>query len=144
MSKIWVVTADTSRARIFSANTPSGPLVEIQTLTHPEARLHQGDLVSDRPGRDRNSGGGSHDMGHEADAKAEEDVRFAAYVCDNLEKGRISGKCERLYVIAAPGFLGLLRKQQCGSAKKIIAQEISKNLTTHSAADIRKSLPEYL
>jgi len=144
MSKIWVVAADTSRARIFTASSPSSPLVEIQTLTHPEARLHQGDLVSDRPGRDRNSGAGSHDMGHEADAKEEEAVRFAAYVCDNLEKGRTSGKCDRLYVVAAPGFLGLLRKQQCESVKKIIALEISKNLATHGVADIRKNLPEYL
>ena len=144
MNKVWVIAADASRARIFTASTPSSPLVEIQTLTHPEARLHQGDLVSDRPGRDRNSGGGSHDMGHETDAKEEEAVRFAAYVCDTIEKGRISGKCDKLYIVAAPSFLGLLRKQKCESAKKITALEISKNLATHSAADIRKNLPKYL
>ena len=85
MSVAWVVVADASRARIFSAENPSGPLVEIQTLAHPEARLHEGDLVSDKSGRDRNSGSGSHDMGNQNEAKQEEAIRFASQVGQALE-----------------------------------------------------------
>ncbi|MES9844878.1 MAG: host attachment protein, partial [Candidatus Sedimenticola sp. 6PFRAG5] len=51
MSAAWIVVADTSRARIFSADKPASSLVEIQTLAHPESRLHEGDLVSDKAGR---------------------------------------------------------------------------------------------
>lgn len=144
MNKAWVVVADSSRARIFAAEKPSSSLVEIQTLTHPESRLHQGDLVSDRPGRDRNSGTGSHDMGHESDAKAGQLQRFAAQVCETMENARVKGEFEKLYVVAAPSFLGLLRKQQNCSLKKAVTAEISKNLSTKSPEDIRKNLPEYL
>ena len=34
MSNIWVVVADSSRARIFSAEKPASQLVEIETLAH--------------------------------------------------------------------------------------------------------------
>ncbi len=144
MSVAWVVVADASRARIFSAENPSGPLVEIQTLAHPEARLHEGDLVSDKSGRDRNTGSGSHDMGNQNEAKQEEAIRFASQVGQALECGRTNKQFKKLYVVAAPGFLGLMRKNRTGSLQKMVTAEISKNMASHDVADIRKCLPDYL
>ncbi|MEJ1298199.1 MAG: host attachment protein [Candidatus Sedimenticola sp. (ex Thyasira tokunagai)] len=144
MSLAWVVVADSSQARIFSVDKPTSSLEEIHTLNHPEGRLHQGDLVSDRPGRDRNAGTGSHDMGHEADAKNEAAVRFAAQVDETLECGRTNGRFNRLYVVASPSFLGMLRKQQSSSLQKMVTGEISKNLASHDISDIRKNLPKRL
>ncbi len=144
MSKTWVVVADTSRARIFSADTPASQLFETETLSNPEARLHQGDLVSDRPGRDRNSIAGTHDVGHESDAKEEQAIRFAAEVCARLELGRVKSQCNKIYIVAAPSFLGLIRKHQTPALKKIIAGEISKNMALKEAVEIKKCLPEYL
>jgi protein required for attachment to host cells len=144
MSAAWVVVADASRARIFTADTASGPLVEIQTLAHPEARLHEGDLVSDRPGRDRNSGMRGHDLGHGNDAKQEEATRFASQVSEALECGRTNNRFKKLYVVAAPNFLGLMRKNRSSSLEKMVAAEISKNMAGHELDDIRKCLPQYL
>lgn len=145
MSKIWVVAADLSRARIFSADTPVAQLVEIETLTHPEGRLHEGDLVSDKQGREHNaSGAGSHDMGHDASARNEEGERFASQVCDALDLARNRNRFEKLYIVAAPAFLGKLRKHQSAPLKKLIVLEVSKNVATHSAEEIRKALPDYL
>ena len=144
MSKTWVVVADNSRARIFSADTPASQLCETETLTHPEARLHQGDLISDRPGRDRNSGLGTHNMGHETDAKEESAIRFATEVCQRLEQARVNAQFNKLYIIAAPSFLGLIRKHQTPALKKTIAGEVSKNMAMKDATEIKKSLPEYL
>jgi protein required for attachment to host cells len=144
MSKTWVVVADTRSARIFSADTPASQLFETEILTNPEARLHQSDLVSDRPGRDRNSIAGTHDMGHESDAKVEQATRFASDICARLEQGRVKSQFNKLYIVAAPSFLGLIRKHQTPALKKIIAGEISKNLTLKEPVEIRKYLPEYL
>ncbi len=144
MSKTWVVVADTSRARIFSADTPASQLIETETLTHPKARLHQGDLVSDRSGRDRNSVTGTHNLEHAADAKEEEAVRFATEVCNRLEQGRIKCQFNKLYIVAAPSFLGHIRKHQTPALKKIIAGEVSKNMAMKEAVEIKNSLPEYL
>lgn len=144
MSKTWVVVADTSRARIFSADKPASQLFETEILNNPEARLHQGDLVSDRPGRDRNSIAGTHNMGHESDAKEEQAVRFASEVCNRLEQGRVKSQFDKLYIVAAPSFLGLIRKHQTPALKKIVAGEIAKNMALKEAVDIKKCLPEYL
>jgi protein required for attachment to host cells len=144
MSKTWVVVADNSRARFFSADTPASQLLETETLSHPEARLHQADLVSDRPGRDRNSGIGTHNMGHESDAKDESAIRFATEVCNRLEQGRIKSQFDKLYIVAAPSFLGLIRKHQSAALKKIVAGEVAKNMAMKGAAEIKKNLPQYL
>ncbi len=64
---IWVLVADNSRARFFTAEKPAGPLTETRDLANPEARLHEGDLVSDKTGRDRNpSTGTAHGVGADA------------------------------------------------------------------------------
>ena len=144
MSKTWVVVADTSRARIFSVDTPASQLFETETLTHPEARLHKGDLISDRSGRDRNSVTGTHNLGPASDAKEDEAARFATEVCNRLEQGRIKCQFDKLYIVAAPSFLGLIRKHQTPALKKIIAGEVSKNMALKTAEEIKKCLPEYL
>ena len=142
MGSIWVVVADTSRARIFSAENARSEMVEIQTLTHPEARLHEGDLVSDKAGRERDSGATSHDMGGQTSAKKEEEIRFANMLSHTLESGRTSGQFNKLYIVAAPGFLGTLRKHRSSALQKMVSAEVSKNLAAHAPSEIRKHLPE--
>lgn len=144
MSDIWVTVADSSRARIFKADSSSGPLEEIQTLAHPEARLHEGDLTTDRPGRDTNSTSGSHGLGTATEAKDEQAARFASLVCSTLEASHQKGSFNKLYIIAAPSFLGLLRKYRSSNVKQVLAEELSKNLAALDAKTIRSYLPEYL
>lgn len=144
MSDIWIVVADTHRARIFKADKPNAPLVEMETLTNPAARQHEGDIVSDRSGHVMNGTTGGHDLGNKDDAKQEEANRFAAEVCQHLEKGRNGKAFDKLYVLAAPAFLGLLRKHVSSPLKNLISDEIAKDLTTQPPERIRSQLPEYL
>ena len=144
MSDIWVTVADSSRARIFKADSSSSPLEEIQTLAHPAARLHEGDLTTDRSGRDTNSTSGSHGFGAETEAKDEEAARFASLVCSTLEAAHQKGSFNKLYIVAAPSFLGLLRKYRSNNVKQVVAEELSKNIATLDAKTIRSHLPEFL
>jgi len=144
MSAIWIVVSDTSRARIFAAEPGRSAMVEVHTLAHPAARLHEGDLVSDKAGREWDGGTTSHGMNGEMGAKEEEEIRFASEVCQVLESGRTSGQFEKIYIIAAPGFLGTLRKLQSSSLQKLVTAEIPKNLAEHDVSDIRNHLPERL
>ncbi len=139
----WVLVADNSRARIFSSDKPSSPLQEIQDLTHPEARLHEGDLVTDKSGRDRGAAG-AHGVGSDQTHKQDGADRFASHVCGELDAARNRGEYSKLYVVAAPAFLGLLRKHQSNPLKQMVAGEVDKNLSTQDPASIRRHLPEYL
>lgn len=144
MSNIWVVVADASRARFFKADKPAGALDEIETLSNPEMRLHEGDLVSDRGGRGNSGNGAKHGYGNANEAKDGSANRFAAEVCRHIEKGRNSQAFDRLYVMAAPSFLGMLRKHQSDALRGLIRDEVATDVTTQSADRIRGRLPDYL
>jgi len=140
----WILVADTSRARIFQAEKAASPIEEIRTLAFPEARLHEGDLTTDRGGRGHDPGPGSHGIDGDSGAKQDNAERFAGLVCETLESARLAGAFTRLYVIAAPAFLGLLRKQLSAPLRQLVASEIDKNLTAQSPEAIRKQLPDFL
>ena len=144
MESIWIVVADSSRARILSTNGNNKPLNEIVTLVHPEVRLHEGDLVSDRAGRERNPGATGHSMGGERAAKEEGTVRFANELCGALESARSRGEFDKLYLIAAPAFLGTIRKHQSSAVQRITGGEVAKNIAIQDLQAIRQHLPERL
>ena len=140
----WILVADNSRARIFTADKAAGPLHEVRTLTSPEARLHEGDLVTDRAGQDRNPGVAGHGLSGERPHKHDIADRFAAQVCEELETARNQGQFRKLYVVAAPAFLGMLRHHQSPALRQLIVAEIDKGLATQDPAAIRKALPDFL
>lgn len=145
MDKTWIVVADSARARIFSASTPKGPLTELEDLVLPEARRHERDLTSDRPGHTFDSGGpGRHAMEAPTSAKRQAANGFARTIAERVETGRLNRECEQLVLVAPPDFLGTLRKHLGTQCARLVSREINKNLTQLDAAEIRSHLPEFL
>jgi protein required for attachment to host cells len=145
MLKTWVVVADRARARIFSASTPKGPLTELEDLVLPEARSHERDLTSDRPGRAFDSGGtGRHAMEAPTSAKQQAALSFARTIAERVESARLTGNCQQLVLVAPPDFLGHLKKQLGAQCAKLLTRQISKNLTQLRVDDIRSHLPKFL
>lgn len=145
MKYAWIVVADSARARILTATSALSPLESMRDMVSPESRLHERDLVSDRPGRSFDSSGkGRHAIGFENSAKQQVAVRFAAEVSEILEKGRINNDYGRLVIIADPRFLGLLDKSLTPGVKKLVSKKISKDLSKMSEQEIRAALPERL
>ena len=145
MAKTWVVVADSSSARILMAEKPGMGLSEIDALEHPEGRLHEQELTTDLPGKAFDSGGeGRHAMGSPVDPKKHEMIKFSKKVTDYLETGRSTGGFAKLYLIAPPAFLGLLREHLSSPLARIVQGSIDKNLVSQDEASIRALLPEYL
>ena len=142
----WVVVADSSRARIFKAESALGPLQELATLAHPEGRLHAQELTSDLPGRafDSSGLGGRHALEQNIDPKENEALKFARQVAEYLENGQSENQFARLVLVAAPKFLGHLRQSLSNGVVALVSQEIDKNLVQQSTEDIRRHLPERL
>ncbi len=144
MSKTWVVVAEKSRARIFELENRRAPLNELQDFTYPEARAHERDLTSDLPGRAFDGmESSSHATGTRVGPKKQEAINFAKDLCDHLDAANGNGHFEKLIIIAAPAFLGLLRKNFSEPLKKQIVKEIDKNLVQHDVEAIQASLPEF-
>lgn len=145
MSTTWVVVADSSRARIFTAKTSTSPLDELETLAHPEGRLHEQDISSDLPGKDKGSGGGGgHAYQDETTPKEQEAINFAKRVSAHINDAFNANKFHRLVIVAAPAFLGELRNQLSDQVNKLVCFDLNKNITLQSAEEIRNHLPKSL
>ena len=141
MGDIWVVAADSVRARLFRLDGQHR-LEELEDLTAPEDRLKNQDLNSDRGGRAFDSVGGGrhamekHESPHEHAVKA-----FAGRVVERLEQGRKRGELDGLVVIAAPRMLGYLRDHFSDALEDTVLCSIHRELTRETPARIAEYLP---
>lgn len=140
---VYVIVADSARARILTSEAGVGNLQEERDFIHPESRLQQQELTSDSGGK--NSGVyGQHSMGHEKSAREHATDSFARELVEEINKIRLSGDLGRLYLVAAPRLLGLLRGHLKKPCRDLIAGEVDKDLVSHSIEDIRSHLPASL
>ena len=144
MSKLWVIVADQSKARIFTIDDPRGALLEVSELKHPEALEREQKLTSDRPGRSFDSmGQGRHAMGSKVEPGKQETIRFAKQVADYVQAAHNKGRCDRVLLVAGPPILSVLSENLKGLSG-VEMSELDKNLGQYDAAEIRKHLPERL
>lgn len=142
MSKdTWIVVANRAVARLLKYERPGQPLTELETITHPPGRLHEGDLVSDKPGRAFDSRGqGRHAEKTDVQPSEHEADKFAVEVAERLRTARVQNECNALVLIAAPSFLGTLRDHLDDATRKLLIREIDKNLAHQDASQILKQL----
>ena len=145
MKYMMIVVADSTRARIFTVDSARSPLEEIETMAHPEGRIHEQNLVSDMPGKESGKGGGGdHAFDEKIEPKREKMVEFAKRIADYLDATRKANNLKNLAIIAAPAFLGELRTHLSKETTEKIVLEVNKNLAHHSEEDIRHHLSEFL
>ena len=144
MSKIWVLTADSSCAKFFEAESSTGPLQEIRDLVHSESRLHEREITSDLPGSNAGTGGSRHGLDGQTGIKEQEAINFAKEIDNLLETARNDGQFNQLVVAAAPKFLGVLRQNLNPNIARLITHELDKDLVKFSTEEIRNHLPSHL
>jgi len=140
--KIRIAVCDAGRLRYFAADKANGALREIDSRVHTASRQRPRDLVSDRQGRDRGRGGGVHSLG-DGEPHRQAVVVFAREVAELLNREALEGSVDRLYVLAPPEFLGMLRKEFHPATAALVADR-SVNVVTESLERIRRQLPEFL
>jgi protein required for attachment to host cells len=141
MLRTWILVAESSRAKLYSASSRKGPLTEVDAFVHPEGRLHAGDLVSDRAGSDGGSvGQGRHVVDDKSIPKKQENINFAKEIADYLEGARTRGTFRKLILIAPPAFLGLLRDNLSKEVRELVTEQIDKNLVQQPATVVREHL----
>jgi protein required for attachment to host cells len=138
MPTTWIVAADSSRARILQV-ADRERLVEIEDLLNPEGRLQDREIASDALGRwsgpDRPGG---NSMPGEI-GPAEHVARlFAKRIGDYLDKARNERRYDRLFLVAPPKFLGLIRKELGKEVEKLVSDELSKDLSWFNAREIER------
>jgi protein required for attachment to host cells len=137
----WLIVANSSLARIFKI-VKRDELEELKVFEHPESRLHNMDLVTDKPGRDfESSGTRRHALEPKVLPKRHEFAVFAKELADYLESAFNQKEFEILYVAANPSLLGLLRQSLHANVAKLIKGEIDKDMTHMKPQEIPAHLP---
>lgn len=138
MDTAWIVVADSSRARIFEMRSAQGPLQEIEDVANIAGRSDSGDLRTDNMGRFY--GKGERVQGNTAEPQVtpeqHEQAKFARMVADRLDRGRNEHRYARLYLVAAPQFLGTLRGCLDGQVEKMVAQSVPTDVAHVPVRDI--------
>lgn len=137
----WLVVANSSIARIFKFEKRH-ELKELKMIEHPESRLHNLDLVSDKPGRDfESSGTRRHALEPKTMPKKLEFATFAKQIAEFLENAHREGAFDTLYIAASPSLLGLLRQSLDPNTAKTVKGEVDKDMTQMKPHEIPPHLP---
>ena len=71
-------------------------------------------------------------------------LRFAQRIADRLEHARNAHAFDRLVLVAAPAFLGLLRLSFGAPLRSLVSLEVDKDYTALRPDQLRAHLPERL
>jgi len=149
--RIRVVAASENEADFYDLQSQLGTPTFVSRLSDPQARLHDRDFKSDRPGRvfDHAAPAGSrrgavarHATGGEKRPRRHEAELFARRIVEQLEHAREHDEFDRLVVMAEPRFLGLLRKAIPDSLRSHVAAEVGKDLVRETASAVQAHIPE--
>jgi protein required for attachment to host cells len=148
MKTTWIVSANSSRARIFAAHIPSQNLEEIDDLVNDAARLRDIETQTDRIGTTA-AGKSVHATGGQAPNKTYQPAEtptqhanhlFAKEVSEFLVHAHADGKFDELELVASPEFLGVLRSHLDDQLKPLVKQEINKDYTQSSKDELAQQL----
>lgn len=153
MDATWIVSANAGRARFFSQTAWSDPLEQINELTNGAVRLRTVDTESDSLGQISGARGqhkgrhgtASQGSGYEPEqTPAEHQTEiFARSVAGTLLKAHQEGRYKRLFLVASPEFLGVLRRVMNSNLQPLIVAEINKDYTQLSPGDLNARVRDH-
>lgn len=136
MAITWILVANASLAKLYENMGPNKGLKLVKELIHPESRLKNADLVTDRPG-------GSNGLGAtqpQTLPKDHEAKTFAQELAQELYIGRTKNAFERAIVIAPPSFMGMLNTVLDHPTAQLITDRFEKDYTKSPVPQLRERL----
>ena len=131
MGITWILSANASRARLFEVERHEDAPREIADFSNAAGRAHERDLRSDGSGR--LYGKGEHMQGHatvEGNVSDRETEHFAESLRDYLKAAHAQHRFGQLWIVAAPHFLGLLRRNLPKEVEAAVEFTLDKDYTT--------------
>lgn len=111
--RTWIVVANGRFARVY-LSVRNGPLEEVETLGDD-------DPESEPP----------------VPARPDEMADFARIVARHLDKALDGKQFQKLYLVASPAFLGLIRPDLSQRVEAVLAGEVTKDLVHHTPEQVR-------
>ena len=141
MTTTWILSANRSSASLFESDWPGTLMRRLQDIPHPQGRMQNKDIDTDKPGRVFDSiGQGRHSTSPKQEPTEHIAQQFALNLAEILNRGRLTHAYDKLILVAEPKFLGILRAALDKNTAGLITQSVNKELV-----DVKeKDLAEYL
>lgn len=141
----WVIVADASKATIYSQATNRSPLEEMTSLENSVAREKTADLISDSGGRSFDSRGrGRHTMTREKPSPKGQSAKvFAKEIAAIVAKAGTQQDYRDFVLVAAPRFLGVLRKEFAATPNCVPVFTVDKEVVGRDTAFVEKLLADH-
>ncbi len=125
----WIVVTDSNTAHFYaqSLNSHKEPLKLLHILEHPESKLRDSELVTDRPGHYKTSGDSRGSYVPRTDPKENEIDKFAQQIASHLDMGRTQNQYEQLCIFADSHFYGLMNMHMNKHVKDMIKKVVQKD-----------------
>lgn len=145
MGPVWIVLADSNRARVYAQSDRGAKLVLVDELSNPRAKLDASELMSDKPGRKGEAnlggvGGGPgaisavrQSLSPHTDPEEVEVQKFCRALAARIDDGRKQNAYTELVLFMAPKALGEVRKSLDAKTQERVV---------HAAAEDLMSLDE--
>ncbi|GAB3103962.1 hypothetical protein GCM10027217_26850 [Pseudomaricurvus hydrocarbonicus] len=128
-------------ARFLQGSEDEG-VVEVATLICPEARQSARDLESDAPSRMQNSFGAGQVYEGRTGAKEKLTKEFAHDIAEWLDHARQQHTYTHIVLVAPPDMIGALRAAMNSECRKMVVEEVQKNLVEMEIVDMLTALPK--
>jgi len=142
--RTWILLADAASARLYVSGERPGDWTLLRELEHPESRMRPSELLSDKPGRVKQSTGSRAALEPPTPRRKVEAERFARELAQVLDEGAVSGACERLVLVAPPAFLGVLRDKLSSRVAARVSDVIEKDYLHLDQPTLKKRLEREL
>lgn len=144
MTTTWILVANASLAHLYENTGPNTGLHVVKELVHPQSRLKNAELVTDRAGSMMSSGNGQGARQPQTAPKDHQAQVFAHELAQALNHGRTQNLYRRAIVFAPPGFMGLLNGELDHQTAQMITDRFEKDYTKSSESQLREHLASCL
>lgn len=140
MAITWILVANASLARLYANFGPKQGLKLVKELVHPESRMKNAELSSDRAGQMQASGSGHGAREQQTPPKLNAAKQFAQALAKELYLGRSRNEFARAILVAPPSFMGMINANLDGPTAQMITNRLEKDYTKTSEPDLRGHL----
>jgi protein required for attachment to host cells len=134
----YIVACSAAAARIWRSESRFGDWAPVSQMDDKLATRREQDFEADRPGRSFDIvGSGRHAMSPSKTSQDHQTTLFARQVASCLNGAIASGDVQHLVLLAAPGFLGNLRRELSDAAVNSVVLAEPRNLTDLDEKEIR-------
>lgn len=138
----WVIVADGARARVFETHRHAPGLRPVLPYELTINRLRDRERWSDRAGTSHDRvGHGVHSMAASTDPSEHQNDLLAREVAEVLQRGRIANRVDAIVLVAAPEFLGRLRRAIDAQTRALVVAEDSRDLSRLPEHELESRIP---